>query len=75
METTRRLMIAIGQDAAERLADLARAERRDPREQASLLLERALARLSRQTIHRQASGGSQCPLPPPPSVPTEPATP
>jgi hypothetical protein len=31
--------------------------------------------LSRQTIHRQASGGSQSPLPPPPSVPTEPATP
>ena len=50
MESTRRLTIAIGQDAAERLTDLARAERRDPREQAALLLEEALARLSRERL-------------------------
>ncbi len=74
MDHTRRLTVAIGQDAAERLTDLARAERRDPREQAALLLERALARLSRQTNRRQVPAGSQAPLPPPPSVPTEPAT-
>jgi hypothetical protein len=52
---------------------LALRERRDPREQAALLLEGALTRLGRETNRRRARGESQAPLPPPPNVPTEPA--
>lgn len=52
MESTRRLTIAIGLDAAERLNDLALAERRDPREQAAILLERVLVR-------RRPNGGDR----------------
>ena len=71
MERTHRLTVAIRQDAAERLTNLARAERRDPREQAGLLLEAALARLSREANHRQAPGGSRSPLSPSRTFPTE----
>jgi len=46
----RRFTVAVDEKAAERLADLARAERRDPRQQAALLLEEALARPGRERL-------------------------
>jgi hypothetical protein len=58
MESTRRLTIAIGLDAAERLNDLALAERRDPREQAAILLERVLVRRRPNAADRTGPDGA-----------------
>jgi hypothetical protein len=52
----RRFTIALRQDVAESLTELASAERRDPRDQAALLLERLLARNDRS---RQRRPGEQ----------------
>lgn len=38
----RRLTVSIPEEAADRLNQLARTERRDPRDQAAILIERAL---------------------------------
>jgi hypothetical protein len=51
---------------------LARAERRDPREQAALLLEATLAQLSRGANREQAPRGSRAPVLRRHNVPTEP---
>jgi hypothetical protein len=45
----RRFTVAVDENTAERLLALARAERRDPREQAALLLEGVLAGLNHRT--------------------------
>jgi hypothetical protein len=53
--TVVRFTVALDEDAAERLRTLARAERRDPRDQAALLLERAL-RVVRGRSERDVHG-------------------
>jgi hypothetical protein len=40
----RRFTVTLSRAAAERLQDVAREERRDPREQAAIIVERVLAR-------------------------------
>jgi len=53
---------------------LALRERRDPREQAALILEGALTRLSREAGRQRTPSGSRAPVPPPRNVPAEPVT-
>jgi len=71
----RRFTVAIDEDASERLTALAHAERRDPREQAGLLLTRVLARSIRQAEVREAPGQAGTVVPSPAAATTDSAAP
>ncbi len=60
----RRFTITLDGDTAERLTEVARAERRDPRDQAALILERVLGRGRRTPVADGATVMHLTPQPP-----------